>query len=39
MNSTTIILITLGLIFLIVYYSYFFSRSRKMVRQWAEENG
>ena len=39
MDSTTILVIALGAIVLIVYYSYFYSRSRKLVRKWADENG
>lgn len=38
MNSTTILLVTLGVVILVVYYTYFFTRSRKLVRRWAREN-
>ncbi len=39
MDTTTILLISLLVIILVIYYAYFFTRSRKMVRRWAEENG
>jgi hypothetical protein len=38
MDSTTVLLLGLVALILVVYYSYFFTRSRKLVRKWAEEN-